>query len=913
MQERAITSGKALLRQLHPRLARWFAATFRDFTDAQLRCIPWILKRESILLTSPTGSGKTLAAFLGIFDDLLRKIEGGTLSLGVHCLYVSPLRALTYDIGKNLRAPIAGMNLETELRIHVRTGDTSAGERAKFRRRPSHFLLTTPESLAVLLAQESYAAHLSSCRFVIVDELHSFAGNKRGVDLALSLERLEELCRRLPVEGARVVPVEKGTSPKDSATPISRFAQRSVHRRERSRLCRVGLSATAAPLELLAKFLAGDDRPCRIARARVEKESIVEVFSPIRRQPYPPAGYTGVRLYAELANLIRSRQSVLVFTNVRSAAEQIGLRLKELLPELADQIETHHASLDRSVRLEVEDRLKNGELRAVVCSTSLELGIDIGAVDLVVMVATPKGVSRAVQRIGRSGHSLNQNSHGVLVATNINDLVEAIATAYLVRQGALDPVKVMEKPNDVLAQHIVGMAALAPIAVETAFALVRRAFPYRALEHTEFERVLEYLVGGGESLRRQYSNLFGKIVVAQGIISLAHPGIAREFLLNIGTIVSEGFVSVLLGRRRLGSVEEGFIKQLQLGDLFVLAGRVVRLIDTGVQEVHVERADGQLPTIPRWNAAKMPLTSGLAKAVRKLRADLARRLDEGSDAAAIDWLVETYQISIANAQPIVEFFRAQMAISEVPVGRKLLIELYRESEHSHYFFHSLIGRSANDALSRILAWRVRERIGGNALVTIDDYGFLLTLRRFQELPLGQWRDCFRRAEAEEDLRAALRGSELVKWQFRGVAQTGLMVPRNLPGRERKPRQLSWSSEVLFRVLEQHEPDHPLLEEAYRQATHTFLDAEIAFAFLDEVPAFEWKLRELPVVSPFSFPIYASKIKESMMLEDPATAIERIYFEMYSRVEQATKTRAPARNRREGLEDRMTRRRRRRRG
>jgi ATP-dependent Lhr-like helicase len=431
------------------------------------------------------------------------------------------------------------------------------------------------------------------------------------------------------------------------------------------------------------------------------------------------------------------------------------------------------------------------------------------------------------------------------------------------------------------------MAALAPIGVEEAFAIVRRAYPYRDLERGDFERVLEYLAGGGESLQQQYASLFGKIVVEEGVISLATSRVAREFLVNIGTIVSEGFVTVLLGRRRLGSVEEGFIKQLQMGDLFVLGGRVVRLIESGVQEVRVERADGQLPTIPRWNAAKMPLTSGLAKAVRELRAELDARLTNASPAEAIEWLVETYQVSLANAQPMVEFFQAQRALSEVPVGRKLLVELYREGEHSHYFFHALIGRSANDALSRVVAWRVKERIGGNALVTIDDYGFLLTLRRFQELPLAQWKGCFRRAEAEEDLHAALRGSELVKWQFRGVAQTGLMVPRNLPGRERRSRQLSWSSEVLFRVLEQHEPDHPLLEEAYRQATHTFLDAEMSYAFLEEVQSYEWKLRELPVVSPFSFPIYASKIKENMMLEDPAAALERIYFEMYSRVERAT--------------------------
>lgn len=835
-----------LLRRLHPRLARWFRATFKEFTEAQLLAVPSILARESILLTSPTGSGKTLAGFLGVFDHVLRELDAGTLAPSVQCIYVSPLRALTYDISKNLRGPIDGMGLDKSLTIHARTGDTSASERAKFRRKPSHFLVTTPESLAVMLAQESYAAHLATCRFVIVDELHSFAGNKRGADLTVSLERLQRL----------------------AGHPI----------------CRVGLSATAAPVDVLAQFLVGADRPCRIAEAKTERKSIVEVFSPIRRKPYPPAGFTGARLYAELAELIRTRRSVLVFTNVRSAAEQVGINLKELLPDLAKQIEIHHASLDRNVRLEVEDRLKNGELRAVVCSTSLELGIDIGAVDLVVMVATPKGVSRAIQRIGRSGHSLNETSHGVLVATNINDLVEATVTARLVRERALDPIKVQEQPVDVIAQHVVGMAALRPTPTDDAFDVIRRAYPFRNLSRVEFDGILQYLEGGGVSLEKQYAGTFGKIRVADGVISVAHPRVAREFLVNIGTIVSEGFIDVFLGRKRLGSVEENFIKQLQVGDLFVLGGRVVRLVDTAIQQAQVERADGHLPTIPRWNAAKMPLTSGIARAVRKIRSEIDERLARDTPEAVVDWLVEAYDISAANALAIVELFRAQLVVSDIPVGRKMLIELYRDDDFSHYFFHSLIGRSANDALSRIVAWRVKDHIGGNALVTIDDYGFLLTLRRFQEMPLEDWRQCFEAEGAENDLERALRGSELVKWQFRGVAQTGLMVPRNLPGRERRPKQLTWSSEVLFRVLEQHEPHHPLLAEAYRQATHTFLDAETALAFLDDVQSFDWKLRELPVVSPFSFAIYASKIKETMMLEDPATAVERIYREMYARVE-----------------------------
>ena len=865
--------------RLHPRLRDWFFASFPAFTHAQLLCVPSVLKRESILLTSPTGSGKTLAGFLGVFDSLLRELDSGGLKPGVRCVYVSPLRALAYDIEKNLRAPIAGMGLEKELRIHLRTGDTTATERTRFRNQPSPFLVTTPESLAILLAQESYAQHLAKTEFVIVDELHSFAGNKRGADLSISLERLEYICREAASTGGL-----EGRAPRAQR-------RRAPPSRGTGSLCRIGLSATAAPLDLLAEFLVGMGRQCRIAEARIEKEQIVDVFSPIRRDPYPPSGYTGARLYAELSQLIRSRQSVIVFTNVRSAAEQIGLRLREHLPELADAIEIHHASLDRSVRLAVEDRLKNGELRAVVCSTSLELGIDIGAVDLVVMVSTPKGVSRAIQRIGRSGHSLNKSSHGVLVATNVNDLVEATVTAKLVRERALDPIKILEKPFDVVAQHIVGIVALAPASADSIYHLITRARPFHDLGHEEFDRLLHYLEGGGEALAQQYRGVFGKISVGDdGIVALANKRVAREFLINIGTIVSEGFVDVMLKRRRLGSVEEGFIKGLQIGDLFVLGGRVLRLIDTGVQEAFVERADGQLPTIPRWNAAKMPLTSGVARAVRELRADLADHLrQETNDVVSVDWLVERYQISLANAQAVVEQFRTQLAISDVPTGNSMLIELYRDEDFSHYFFHALIGRSANDALSRIIAWRMKNRSGGNALVTLDDSGFLLTLRRFQELTLEDWRVCFEREGAEEDLRLALRGSELVKWQFRGVAQTGLMVPRNYPGQNRACRQMHWSTETIFRVLEAHEPNHPLLEEAYRQASQIFLDAEEANAFLDRVQHFDWQLRELPAVSPFSFPIYASKIKETMMLEDPAAAVERIYRELYARVRQVALT------------------------
>jgi ATP-dependent Lhr-like helicase len=780
---------------------------------------------------------------------------------GIQAIYVSPLRALTYDIQKNLDRPLREMGLDGHIRVALRTGDTPASERAKIRRRPPNILLTTPESLAILLCQQAYHAALAACRFVIVDELHALAENKRGAHLSVSLERLARM-------------VEEGTPDPET--------------QRRPSLCRIGLSATISPLETMAAFLVGVGKPCVIAEASAPRRSVVEVFSPIRRNPYPPTGQSLARVWREVAGLVRTRRSVLIFANTRAGAEKLGLRLKTELPELASRIEVHHSSLDRSVRLEVEDRLKNGELRAVVCSSSLEMGIDIGAIDLVVMISAPKGVSRALQRIGRAGHSVHQTSHGILVATSINDLMECAVTARMVRERRLDDVRLPEAPADVLAQHIVGLAMEQPgIGADEAFALVRHAHPYRGLERAAFDRVVEYLEGGGRSLVKAYADTFGKIAVRDGGLFTVSAKVERDYLVNIGAITTEGFVDVMLRRRRLGSVEEGFIKGLKEGDVFVLGGRAVRLLEIGWQTARVEAADGERPNVPIWGGGRLPLSAGLSAELARTRGLLEdqMRAEPAKSEGAVDWLVENYELSLANAQAIVAQFRLQRRHSLVPRDGLMLIEHYRDPDDqglSHYFFHTLIGRGANDALSRIVARRAAKMAGGNALATVDDYGFLLTLQRFQELPLARWRECFARAGADEELHLALRESELVRWQFRSVAQIGLMVPRQFPGKERAVKMLRFSSEILFRVLEQHEPDHPLLAEAHRQAATLFVDADAACRCLDDLahPRWEWRLLELPAVSPFGFSLYVSKMKESMMFENPEEAVERLYRQFY---------------------------------
>ena len=517
--EHPALSEPQLFAALHPALSAWFAKRFTHFSPGQLATVPEILAGNSALLCSPTGTGKTLAAFLGVFDYLAKAHDHRELPAGLVAIYVSPLRALTYDLQKNLQAPLDELDWK-HLRVASRSGDTTQKERAAQRRKPPHILVTTPESLTLLLSQPSWIAALKTVRFLIIDELHALAENKRGSLLMVSAERLEEVASRKADPRAQTPDPRNQNptgplGPSDLRPPPSGLSPLSP-----PVLLRIGLSATVAPLERVAEFLVGVDRPCRLIEIAPQKRSHIELFSPLRKNPYPPAGWGGARLHKELASLLLQKRTTLIFTNTRSGAESIGLRLKQLLPDLAAQIEVHHASLDRAVRLEVEDRLKRGELRAVVCSTSLELGIDIGSIDTVVMVSAPKGVSRALQRIGRSGHSMKQTSHGVLFATNINDLVECTVTAQMMERRELEPVRLHADPLDVLAQHLVSLALFGSVTPDEAFALFRRAQPFRDLTREKFDRVLRYLEGGGVSLERNYRDLFGKIRLVDGQLTI---------------------------------------------------------------------------------------------------------------------------------------------------------------------------------------------------------------------------------------------------------------------------------------------------------------------------------------------------------------------------------------------------------
>ncbi|MBN8246378.1 MAG: DEAD/DEAH box helicase [Verrucomicrobia bacterium] len=894
----------------------WFTRCLGTPTPAQAAAWPRIRSGHAVLVLSPPGTGKTLAAFLEVLESLAAEHSEGRLAETIHAIYVSPLRALGYDLHRNLRRPLEGVyGSEPPIRVALRSGDTPPAERERQRTRPPHVLLTTPESLALLLSQSRWVPHLERVRWVIVDEIHALAENKRGAHLALSLERLDALQR-----------AADGTAPAPG---------RVVRRTQR-----IGLSATVFPADAVAAFLSGGGPPCEVVQATELRKLDLRVYSPLRQNPYPPAGYTGVRLFRELSRLVSAHQTTLVFTNTRSGAEMAAHGLKEQLPKLAGQIECHHASLDRDLRLEVEDRLKRGELRAVICSTSLELGIDIGSIDLVVMLSTPKGVSRTVQRTGRAGHQVHSISRGLLMATNVGDLVECAAMARLGRRGEFDRVRIPEAPLDVLAQHLMGLACLGPVPEDAAFALIRGAAPYRALPRAEFDEVLDYLAGGGRALRQQYTETFGKILrdADAGTFEARDGPPRRDFLQNVGTIPSEGVVRVVLHTQTLGTVEESFLGRLRPGDVFSLGGRALRLDRVGTLEAWVSRADGVTPTVPRWGANKMPLSNRVGLEIAAFRTELRARLEAipfRESPSLIPWIADRLECGAENATVIFRTHAAQHQLSEIPGPDAVLIEEFVEpvappepepvpnrrtrpagrqrvltqpslfplpatpapktaggsptaagSQRHLVFVHTLIGRAANDALSRVVAWRLARRGLGNAIASPDDYGFALTLASPITGSAITWPELLDPSEFVEQLEASLANSDLLKYHFRNAAQTGLMVYRQHFGNQKPLRKLQWSAEVIFNVLSRHEPGHVLLREARRDALHNFLDAPSAVEFLQghRDRGSPVRTRRLTRIPPLSFGMYASRLRETLLLEDPRETLERLYHQWWTAVE-----------------------------
>lgn len=767
-----------ILLRLAPPVAAWCRASLPSFTEAQRRALPRVLADESLLLSSPTGTGKTLAGFLGVLSRLHAMAAGGPLAEGAYCLYVSPLKALVHDVSRNLRAPMEGMQAfappdAAPLRAALRTGDTPPSERQRQARAPPHVLATTPESLALLLASPSWGPHFRTLRWVVVDEVHALAGTKRGAHLALLLEMLEEAAGRP--------------------------------------LVRVGLSATVSPLDAVARWLTGG-RPCRVEAVPPGEPADLRVAMPV---PSPRAAREEALERATLdllEGIVRAHETTLVFANTRALAERVAMQLHERLgeaaevededegashdpefpaPEEAPPVAPHHGSMSRESRLVVEERLKRRELRCVVSSSSLELGIDVASVGHVVLLGSPKGVARALQRVGRADHRVGGRSRGTLVAQDPGELAEAFALVDLARRRAVEDVAVPPAPADVLLQGLVGMALLRPRTREEALALARRAAPWRDLTRED----LDALLAAPHPLLDPDPNE----------IRVRHGGARMTYLTHAGTIPEGGALKVLHGNVFVGEVEEAFIETLQEGDVLRLAGRSWRYVGAHGRRVRVIPAAFAPPTVPDWR--------GEGVSASPLLATHAEQYANGilSHASSVTGGSEE------SVRAFEAFRGLQAAFSGLPPPDAFAVEsfLHEDGGRAHVV-HAWLGRRANEALARTVAWRARV----DARTVAADAGFaLMGPRTFRPAP-ATWRRLLKPPLAD-DLRAALEGTELARRRFRHVATRSLLLPR----REDEP--LAMRQRQADALATRLDPTHPILHEAWREVLHDALDLDLA--------------------------------------------------------------------------------------
>ncbi len=819
---------------LTPEVREWFKSKYGTFTPPQRYAVKEIRDGKNTLISSPTGSGKTLSAFLAAINELLLLAKKGKLEDKIYVLYISPLKALNNDIERNLEEPLEEIysmhNIKDVIRVGVRTGDTTQKERQQQARKPPHIFITTPESLSIVLNAPKFSQKLKEVRWVIVDEIHSLADNKRGSHLSLSLERL--------VYGMRKKPV------------------------------RIGLSATISPMEEIAKFLAGNRRKCLIVDVNFLKKVDIKVISPVEDVVYTPVSESSDALYRTLDELISKHRTTLIFTNTRSATERVVFNLKKRFSKYEGNIEAHHGSLSRDVRIDVEERLKRGELKCVVSSTSLELGIDIGYIDLVVLLGSPKSVTRALQRIGRSGHFLHEVSKGRIVVLDRDDLVECTVLAREAKKGRLDRVHIPRNALDVLAQHIVGMAIERKWEVKEALKVIRRAYPFSSLPEKDFIDLLRYLSGEHEELEGR--KIYGKIWFDENEKSFGRRGkmVRPIYYLNIGTIPDETGIKVYaVPKNYVGKVEEPFVERLKKGDIFVLAGKTYEFIKSKGMRIYVTPRPDASPTIPSWFSEQLPLSYDLAMQIGAFRRKTEMAIKKGKGG------------NIGKA--IKEYFAEQMYFS-VPNDRKVVVENFARDGYRHLVVHTLVGRRANDAIARVFAYRLSKIKGFNVRLAINDNGFdMMYSSKKRDVGDDDVIALFSAKDLKEHLKNALKNTEMLKRRFRHVATRSFMILKNYLGHEMSVSRQQRNASMLFKVVNEIDPEFPALKETYREIMEDAMDIENAESFLGMVEKGKIKVHIIRagLPSPFSFNILAMGSTDVVLMEDRKMLVQQMHREV----------------------------------
>src|ERR1700754_676650 len=816
----------------HPAVSRWFARTFPSATEPQVQAWPAIKQQRHTLIAAPTGSGKTLAAFLSAIDDLVRLGLEGKLDDTTHVIYVSPLKALSNDIQRNLQMPLEGIqqeltNLglpEINIRTLVRTGDTPASERTAMTKRPPHIVVTTPESLYILLTSEGGRRMLETARTLIVDEIHAVVGDKRGSHLALSMERLENLIQQ---HASRVS--SNGEAAKAS-------------------LVRIGLSATQRPIEEVARFLVGsanlssDNSPnCAIINSGHRRKLDLALELPEPPLQAVMSGEVWNEVYNRLAQLIRQHKTTLVFVNTRRLAERLARHLGERIGD--ENIAAHHGSLAREQRLTAEQRLKAGELSALVATASLELGIDIGDVNLVCQLGSTRSIASFLQRVGRSNHTVEGFPKGRIFPLSRDELVETAAIVDSVRRGELDHLEIPEQPLDILAQQIVAAVAAEEWTEDDLFRTVRNAYPYRKLEREQFDAIVRMLAEGFSTKRGRRSTYLHHDAVNQRL--RGRRGARLAAITSGGAIPDTADYAVVLEPSDLviGSVNEDFAIESLQGDIFQLGNTSWRVLRVEQGKVRVEDAHGQPPTIPFWLGEAPARSHELSVSVSRLREEIASRINTEAVnlGAAVEWITEEVGLSRSAAEQIVEYLAgAKIVLGVMPSQENLVLErFFDDSGSMQLVLHSPFGSRLNRAWGLALRKRFCRKFNFELQAAATEDAIVLSLGPTHSFPLDEVFHYLNSKTVRQLLCQALLDAPMWNIRWRWNVTRSLAILRRRGGKKIPPQLQRMDAEDLLTAIfpdqvacfenlptgEREIPSHPLVDQTVKDCLEEAMDID----------------------------------------------------------------------------------------
>jgi len=846
----------------------WFWDNFEQLTPPQQYSFDLIHSNQNSLICAPTGSGKTLSSFLAMLNELFLLGDRDELEDQIYVLYISPLRALGNDIERNLREPLEGIRQQAqeeglempEVRAEVRTGDTSQSQRSQQLKNPPHILITTPETLGILLNAPKFKEKLKSTRYVIVDEIHSLCENKRGVHLSLSLERLQEM-----------VEEERGEE-----------------------YTRIGLSATQAPIKEIAKYLVGYDgqetRPCNIVNVAASKQMDLKVLSPVKDLIHASPEEIGSQTYNKIHNLIQDHKTTLIFTNTRAGTERVIQNLKSRFPDhYQDNIGAHHSSMSRESRLEVEESLKRGDLKCAVTSTSLELGIDIGYIDLVLQLNSPKGVSRAIQRIGRSGHRLHDTAKGRVLVMDRDDALECTTMMKCAKEDQLDRVKIPKNCLDVLSQHVVGMGCNQKWDIDHAFEVITRSYNFVDLPRQDYDETLKYVAGDYASLEDQH--VYGKIWLDRDENRFGRRGKMTRviYMTNIGTIPYESAFKVYTrgNKNFVGTLDEEFLDRLTKGDIFVLGGSTYEFNYARGMKVYVTPRPESKPTVPSWYSEMLPLSYDLGLEIGKLNDKIRQQIELNvDDGAIIRWILDNYYLDEDTAYSIFSYIQEQYDfLGVVPTNDHLLIEKTIDEDHRlNIIFHTIFGRKVNQALARIFAEVLTRKVRGNVGLVVNDHGFVL-IAPPHPIDVAPLMEEVLDLDLEQVLKKAVRKTELMKRRFRHVAARALMILRNYKGNKKSVGKQQMQSHFLLAACEKIDKEFPIIKETYREIMEDAMDLEHAREVVQAIKRgeidYEEKSSEVP--SPFAHNLVLQGQSDVVLMEDKKKRLQKLHKQVLEKV------------------------------